>query len=185
MNKLTTLLGGLAIACAGASVAGNWVPLAAGQSTGLFHRLEQAHWISAGPKSSSRIVYIFTDPNCPYCNDLWKSMKTALPPEVQVRYLLVAVIDDDSRAKDGAILKSPDPAAALEQHERNFARGGIAPAAALDRPTAETIAANEQLMEALHIVGTPGLVYRDDHGAVKVFSGMPSAEQLGAIMGKR
>ncbi len=185
MNKLTALLGGVAILCAAASVAGNWAPLSAAPSAELFNRLEHAQWISAGPKSSSRIVYVFTDPNCPYCNELWKAMKTARAPEVQVRYLLVAVIDEDSRAKDAAILQSPDPAAALEQHERNFDRGGIAPQATLHSSTTATVSNNEQLMAALHIVGTPGLVYKDEHGAIKVFSGMPNAQQLKSIVGKR
>jgi thiol:disulfide interchange protein DsbG len=81
-------------------------------------------------------------------------------------------------------LQSSDPAAALERHERDFDRGGIAPKATLGA-TSETISANEQLMGDLHIVGTPGLVYRDEHEALRVFSGMPDAQQLEAIVGKR
>jgi hypothetical protein len=40
-------------------------------------------------------------------------------------------------------------------------------------------------MGALHIFGTPGLVYQDDHGQVKVFAGMPNDAQLRTIVGKR
>jgi protein-disulfide isomerase len=40
-------------------------------------------------------------------------------------------------------------------------------------------------MAALQIYGTPGLVYLDEHGQVKVFGGMPNPDQLRTIVGKR
>jgi hypothetical protein len=40
-------------------------------------------------------------------------------------------------------------------------------------------------MQALHIYGTPGLVYLDEHNEVKVFVGMPDPGQLRMIVGKR
>jgi hypothetical protein len=40
-------------------------------------------------------------------------------------------------------------------------------------------------MAALHIFGTPGLVYLDEHNQVKAFAGMPDAAQLKTIVGKR
>ena len=165
--------------------AGNWLSAPAGSPVGLMQRLDRAHWIASGAKSSGRIVYIFTDPNCPYCNDLWQAMRTAVAPDVQVRYLLVAVINADSRAKDAAILESTDPAATLEKHERNYAHGGIAPKPTSQPATKETISVNEALMDALHIYGTPALVYLDEHNQVKVFAGAPDAGQLRQIVGKR
>ena len=165
--------------------AGNWVAAPQGSPVGLMQRLDRAHWIASGAKSSARIVYIFTDPNCPFCNDLWQAMKAARAPDVQVRYLLVAVINADSRGKDAAILESADPAATLEKHERNYARGGIASKPTSQPATTETVSVNEALMGALHIYGTPGLVYLDEHNEVKVFAGMPDPEQLRMIVGKR
>jgi len=166
-------------------VAGNWVPPPAGSPVGLMQRLDRAHWIASGAKSTARVVYVFTDPNCPFCNDLWKAMKGAVAPEVQVRYLLVAVINADSRDKDAAILESPDPAATLEKHERNYDRGGIASKPTSQPATTETVSVNEALMGALRIYGTPGLVYLDEHNEVRVFAGMPDREQLQSIVGKR
>jgi hypothetical protein len=40
-------------------------------------------------------------------------------------------------------------------------------------------------MSALHIFGTPGLVYVNEHNELKVFAGMPDPQQLAAIVGKR
>jgi thiol:disulfide interchange protein DsbG len=148
-------------------------------------RLDRSHWIASGAKSSARVVYVFTDPNCPYCDDLWKAMKSARAPAVQIRYLLVAVINADSMGKDAAILESSDPAASLEKNERNFSHGGIAPKVTPQPATRETVSFNADLMAALKIYGTPGLVYLDERNELRVFSGMPDSEQLRMIVGKR
>src|SRR5579872_1250710 len=185
MKKLILSLLSVGTLYATVCMAGNWVSVPAGTSAELARRLEHARWIPAGAKQSARVVYVFTDPNCPYCNDLWKSMKSARDPAVQIRYLLVAVIDDSSRGKDGSILESQDPAAALDKHERDFANGGITPKPALQPATGQAIRSNEELMGALQIVGTPGLVYFDEHKQMKAFSGMPDAQQLHEIVGGR
>jgi thiol:disulfide interchange protein DsbG len=131
------------------------------------------------------VVYIFTDPNCPYCNDLWKAMQTATAPDVQIRYLLVAVIDAESRGKDAAILESPNPAATLDRNERAFDKGGIVAKSAIRSTTNAIIATNEALMQQLHIYGTPGLVYLDEHKRLRVFAGMPDPTQLRSILGRK
>src|ERR1700750_147941 len=143
--------------------AGNWIPGPGGSAVGLMQRLDRARWIGVGAKSTERVVYVFTDPDCPFCNDLWKAVQKARAPEVQIRYLLVAVIDADSKGKDVAILEAKDPLAAFEKSERNFDRGGIAPKATALPETSETIGFNGDLMGALHLFGTPGLVYQDEH----------------------
>jgi thiol:disulfide interchange protein DsbG len=169
----------------GTGVAGNWLTTPGGSASGLIQRLDRAHWISAGAKTPGRVVYVFLDPNCPFCNDLWKAMRTVRTPDVQIRYLLVAVINAESHGKDAAILESADPAAALDKNERNFDRGGIGPKAQWQPATSEAISTNEALMAALHLYGTPGLVYLNEQNEVKVFAGMPDPEQLRAIVGKR
>jgi thiol:disulfide interchange protein DsbG len=181
--RLCTL--GLLILTANISMAGTWIAPPSGSAVGLMQRLDRATWIASGAESPQRVVYVFTDPDCPYCNDLWKAMQTARAPDVQVRYLLVAVIDADSKGKAGAILESKDRAATLDRAERNYDHGGIAPQPTLLPATSETISFNADLMGALHIFGTPGLVYLDEHNQVKVFAGMPDERQLRAIVGRR
>jgi thiol:disulfide interchange protein DsbG len=185
LKKYVAFFLGLLTLAANPGLAGTWVPPPPGSAAGLMQRLDRAHWIASGAKSPARVVYVFSDPDCPFCNDLWKALKSAQAPDVQIRYLLVAVIDADSRGKDAAILESKDPATALEKHERNYARGGIAPQASVQPATSETISFNQDLMAALHLYGTPGLVYLDEKNEVKVFGGMPDAQQLRMIVGKR
>ena len=185
MVKLVTVVLALAVLSTDLCMAGNWVASPGGSAAGLMQRLDRAHWIPAGAKSSGRVVYVFTDPNCPYCNDLWKAMRTTRAADVQIRYLLVAVISADSRGKDAAILESADPATTFERSERDFDRGGITPKTNWQPATNEAISTNEALMEALHIYGTPGLVYLERPDEVRVFAGMPDPKQLRAIVGKR
>jgi thiol:disulfide interchange protein DsbG len=185
MNRLRVLWTILLVGAANVALAGAWIPAPQGSAAGLMQRLDRAKWIGTGAKSAERVVYVFTDPDCPFCNDLWKAVQKARAPGVQIRYLLVAVIDADSKGKDAAILEAKNPVAAFEQNERNYEHGGIAPKKTARPETTETIGFNGDLMGALHIFGTPGLVYMDDHGEVKVFAGMPDAAQLAAIVGKR
>jgi thiol:disulfide interchange protein DsbG len=185
MKVIRGIAAGLLALVANVSLAGAWIAPPAGSPVGLMQRMDRAKWISAGAKSAERVVYVFTDPDCPYCNDLWKAFQKARAPDVQIRYLLVAVIDADSKGKAAAILEAKDPAAALEKSERNYEHGGIAPKTMISAQTNETISFNGDLMGALRIPGTPGLVYMDEHNQVKVFAGMPDEKQLGSIVGKR
>ena len=174
-----------AVLCTNICAAGNWQAVPGSSSAGWIEQLSQAHWIAAGARATNRVVYVFSDPNCPYCNDLWKALQVKRAADVQLRYLLVAVIDDDSRAKDAAILESQDPVATFDAQERSYASGGIPGKASIQPATAKTIAANELLMSALHIYGTPGLIYLDEHNQVRLFVGMPDDKQLQMIVGKR
>jgi thiol:disulfide interchange protein DsbG len=174
----------LLMLCVGLCKAGAWVNTSAESLQRLTQRLEQAKWIAAGSKSPTRVVYIFTDPNCPYCNDLWQAMQSARAPDVQVRYLLVAVINDESRGKDAAILESKDPLASFEKNERTFASGGIVAKRTWQPATNEAIARDEALMAELRILGTPGLVYWDEQHKPRIFAGMPDSEQLRMMVGR-
>jgi thiol:disulfide interchange protein DsbG len=185
LKTLATFVLSLSALIANICAAGNWAPAPQGSAVGLMQRLERANWVATGSKSGTRVVYVFTDPDCPYCNDLWKALRTARAPDVQIRYLLVAVIDADSRGKDAAILESKDPAATLEKHERGYDHGGVAPKGAVMPATSEILSVNQALMGALQIYGTPGLVFMDEQGQVRVFAGMPDAGQLRTIVGKR
>jgi thiol:disulfide interchange protein DsbG len=175
----------LLLLCTDLCNAGAWVKPSAESLQRLTQNLEQAKWIAAGSKSPTRVVYVFTDPNCPYCHDLWQAMQTARAPDVQIRYLLVAVINEESRGKDAAILESKDPLASFEKNERTFAADGIAAKPTWLPATNEAIARDEALMAELHILGTPGLVYWDEQHKPRIFAGMPSPEQLRVMVGKR
>ncbi len=165
------------------ALAGHPVPVASADAPALAQRLASAHWIAEGVPKPAHILYVFLDPSCPYCNALWKQIAAAKRQDLQVRYLLVAVISDDSRDKAAAILEAPRPALALARHEAAFEGGGLAPHAPTQSTTGEIIAANEQLMSDLHIRGTPGAAWLETGADLQVFTGMPDGTQLARMLG--
>ncbi|MDP5008739.1 MAG: thiol:disulfide interchange protein DsbG, partial [Glaciimonas sp.] len=51
--------------------------------------LEKSNWIADGSKNAKRIVYTFTDPNCPYCNKFWNDARPWVKAgNVQIRHIM-------------------------------------------------------------------------------------------------
>ncbi|KPV39439.1 hypothetical protein AN478_09700 [Thiohalorhabdus denitrificans] len=143
--------------------------------------LEAANWVAEGAEDPKRVAYVFTDPNCPYCNALWKANQPYYEEGLQVRYLPVAMLKESSLGKATAILSAEDPAEAMGRHERSFGEGGIDPVPAPEGPEARKVHANTQLMQELGVRGTPAVFYRTGSGGVKSVSGMPGLDRLAEI----
>lgn len=76
--------------------------------------LERAHWISDGKPDAARIAYVFTDPNCPYCNQLWRDARPLVQAgQLQLRHILVGMLRPSSEGKAAAILASRHPSRLL------------------------------------------------------------------------
>ncbi len=146
--------------------------------------LGKAGWIAEGASTPKRIVYVFTDTECPYCHKLWQATQPLLVDgDVQVRHVMVAVIAPKSLGRAAAILEASDPKAALRQHEKAFGHSTLQPSANVSAATRERISANVELMQKLGIYGTPATVYKDADGGIRVASGMLSDARLRAIFG--
>lgn len=146
--------------------------------------LEASHWIADGKDDAPRIVYAFSDPNCPYCNRFWKAARPWVDAgKVQLRHIMVGVIRADSAAKAASMFSAASPSEALQSNERTFADGGIKPAAAVPDQVRAKLDSNAELMTTLGFQGTPGILFRDEKGMVQKRSGMPSAEDLAIVLG--
>jgi thiol:disulfide interchange protein DsbG len=164
-------------------------------------RLGASHWIASGVDTAPRKVYLFTDPNCPFCNRVWSDARPWVESgKVQLRHVMVGILSSTSPAKAAALLDSPDPVAALDAYERSvqvaatktidsgkpqaieagelFARGP-APRAQWD-----VLQSNAALMTAFGIRATPGEVWRDVKGRVQVMEALPR-EALAIVFGPR
>lgn len=149
-------------------------------------QLESATWVLDGKADAPRVVYTFSDPNCPYCNRFWDASRPWVDAgKVQLRHLLVGVIRDDSPAKAASILTANDRSAALQENERNYDQGGIAPAKAVSAEVREILGANQLLMMSLGFRGTPGIVFLGEDGGLEKVSGMPQGEALSRVLGPR
>jgi thiol:disulfide interchange protein DsbG len=162
-------------------------------SDGILSQLQHGDWIADGSGAAPRVVYVFTDPNCPFCNRLWSDARPWVDAgKVQLRHLIVAVLTPTSAGKAAALYTSKDPAAALAAHERVNAPAnarlmaaghvhplgelGIKPLPNVPAGVRATLANNERLMASLHLDGTPGVVWIDANGALKAQAGVPPSE---------
>ncbi|VVE73292.1 thiol:disulfide interchange protein DsbG [Pandoraea captiosa] len=155
-------------------------------SDAMWSKLAASSWIQDGKKDAPRVVYTFSDPNCPYCHRFWEAARPWVDAgKVQLRHVLVAVIKADSVTKAAAIFGAQNPSAALAQNEQKFAQGGIKPVRNVTKAVAEKLQTNQQLMAEFGFRGTPGIVYRNDKGVVERANGMPPADALTTILGMR
>lgn len=152
----------------------------------VWKQLEAATWVIDGQADAPRIVYTFTDANCPYCHSFWEAARPWVDAgQVQLRHLLVGVISQDSPHKAAAILDAPDSSAALLENEMKFDDGGITPAKTLSDEVAKTLEDNQHLMMTLGFRGTPGIIAPDENGLIQKFNGMPQDDALIAVLGPR
>ena len=175
--------------------------LAKPMAEAVWGRLEKSHWIADGREDAPRTVYVFTDPNCPYCNKVWADARPWVDAgKLQLRHVMVGILTPTSAGKAAALLGDKNPAAALDTHERaNVA--SIAKALASGRPKplgddslkplavvpaalAAQLDANAALMASYGLRATPALVWKDAKGGVQMRQGAPESD-LAAIFGPR
>jgi len=76
----------------------------------VWAKMEKSSWIQDGDTNAPRTVYLFSDPNCPYCNMFWEQARPWVKAgKVQLRHIMVGIIRQDSPGKSAALLASPDP----------------------------------------------------------------------------
>jgi thiol:disulfide interchange protein DsbG len=152
----------------------------------IWKQLENSTWIADGSKNAPRVVYTFTDPNCPYCNKFWKDARPWVSAgKVQLRHVMVAILRDTSAGKAAALLTAQDTQAALTQHEQQHASGGVKPLGQISATVRAQLDANQKLMQQLGSSATPTIFYKDAGGNLQKMQGAPSAEVLSRILGPR
>ncbi|MFY0991089.1 thiol:disulfide interchange protein DsbG [Halomonas sp. C05BenzN] len=152
----------------------------AARNAELWERLETSHWILDGDPEAERVVYTFTDANCPYCRQFWEEARPWVEAgEVQLRHIMVGILASNSPAKAAALLGADDPAAALHAHSGS---GEEVEPAAQPREIEEQVYANNQLFEELGLMATPTTLYRDGDGLERI-QGVPSPERMIEAMG--
>lgn len=152
----------------------------------VWSRLEDADWVLDGRPDAPRVIYTFSDPNCPFCNRLWRAARPWVEAgKVQLRHVMVGVIREDSANKVATILTSADPSARLADNERRFDQGGVPAAASVPARIRGVLDSNHLLMMELGFRGTPALVFKDADGSVQRRPGMPQGGDLEVVMGPR
>lgn len=170
-------------------------------AAGAWKQLEAAHWIQDGKADAPRTVYVFTDPNCPYCNKFWSDARPWVDSgKVVLRHVIVGMLTPTSPGKAAALLSDRNPSAALAAYERAnassnkenmqggrprpLADDGLKPLASIPSAVQAQLAVNERLMASLGLEATPAMVWRDASGAIQVRTGAPDTV-LPVVLGPR
>lgn len=153
------------------------------QSKVIWSKLEtDAHWISEG-KAGAKVVYVFTDPNCPYCKRFWNDAQPWVKSgKIELRHIPVGVLGESSRKKAAYILAAKDSTKALIDNESGKAS---AKEKAVADAQAEQLDTNLQLMSQVGASGTPAILYLDETDMLQLHPGAPQGEQLVEIFGSK
>lgn len=153
----------------------------------VFERLDKAAYVTEGTtRAPKSVIYVFVDPNCPYCHFTWSAVQSYESVGLQVRWIPVATLGPTSMPKAIEVLAASDKTKAFRQMEANHGKPWSASAQSSESThaaVAKAIRQNGELMEAFGIAGTPGVVWRDKQGKVQVKSGMPRLSELPGITG--
>ncbi|VVO03228.1 thiol:disulfide interchange protein DsbG [Pseudomonas fluorescens] len=152
----------------------------------IWTKMDASNWIADGSKDAPRIVYLFSDPNCQYCNMFWQQARPWVKAgKVQLRHIMVGIIREDSPGKSAALLASKDPQKALADHEKSGQSAALKPLTTIPEAIQTKLAANMQLMEDLELAATPAIFYMDDKGELQQQQGAPSPDKLVKILGPK
>lgn len=155
-------------------------------SKAIWAKMEKTAWIADGKPDAPRTVYLFSDPNCPYCNMFWQQARPWVESgKVQLRHIMVGIIREDSPGKSAALLAANDPAKALQKHEKAGKASSLKALDKIPENVQKQLDSNLALMEELGLAATPAIFYLDEQGRLQSQQGAPRPETLGKILGKR
>ena len=143
-------------------------------------------------------LYVFFDPNCPYCTDLWKTVLPVKPntgaklAEIQKAeffnsvpaiWIPVAYINDTSLGKSAALLRANSHSAIDNNFQTAKYKEKQGGAVAVIPTASETTALAQAKALWLELGGaTPLTVYRNKEGSTQLFLGVPSDDQLKELL---
>ncbi|MHB1332744.1 MAG: thiol:disulfide interchange protein DsbG [Sulfuriferula sp.] len=181
-------LGMLALASATQSIAANAQQSgASAQQLALDKTLnaaKDAAWIAEG--HGPRLIYIFFDPNCPYCHKVYQATRSWIDKDgLQFRWIPLGILMSSSIGKAAAILEAKDPLAAFHKNENEFGPapkfGGIAETI----PSAQSLKRlqhNAELFKQTRMPGVPVIMFREASGKVRMMDGAPSPHLLNKML---
>jgi len=141
-------------------------------------------WIGNGNPNAPKVVYIFSDPACPYCHQLWREVRPWVEAgKVQLRYFMVGILGSNSTAKAAAILASEDPQASLSRYEQMIHNESLEAPIEIPSTARSQVQDNEALMHNMGFNIVPGIVVRNQQGQIERWPGLPAPDELASMLG--
>jgi thiol:disulfide interchange protein DsbG len=150
----------------------------------MLTNIDQATWIEEG--KSAHIIYVFFDPNCPYCHRIYTNTRDWVKHnKVQMRWIPVGVLTPTSRGKALTLLDSKDPLKLFHHGEDNFVGGeGSAIDEALDGSgkSVKALDNNAKLLRLTGFDAVPSILFRSKKGDPILIEGAPPANKMKIIL---
>lgn len=154
----------------------NWLPER--DLSGAWQKLENAAWVAEGPPDARRVVYVFSDANCGYCVVFREKAQPFLERGIELRHIMVGIIQPSSLAKAASVLGADDPVQRLDFHDARFPADWLASDENVPQMLREQVRSNNRLMENLSIGATPSVLYKDADGKLQKIVGLPDNSAL-------
>jgi len=134
--------------------------------------------------SDNSVLYVFFDPNCPYCQFAWQALEVYQQQGAEIRWIPVAYLQPDSRIKATALLQSEQPehslrAVMMQQEILPMPEEGIG------IESEQALSFNMQLMKRFALQGTPAFVWLDSEQQLQSYSGMPKLATFAEMTGQK
>lgn len=140
----------------------------------VWNSLEKTTWIQDGNVNAPRIVYVFSDPNCPYCHTFWQQARPWVKSgKVQLRHIQVAVIRPESRGQVATLLTAPNPQKAFEEYNLAKGKKKFIELKSIPKNIAAKLDSNMKTMEKYGFFATPAVVWKDSKGELQSTQGLP------------
>ena len=152
----------------------------------LWSQMENSTWIADGAKTAPKVIYLFSDANCPYCNIFWEQARPWVKSgKVQLRHIMVGVIREDSAAKAATLLADANPELALQKHEQAGKSSTLKAMGTIPKDIQAKLDANMKLMDDMGLSATPSIFYKDTNGHLQQQQGAPRPDVLAKMMGPK
>jgi thiol:disulfide interchange protein DsbG len=145
----------------------------------------QASGFSVGAMMAANTVYVFFDPACPHCAQLWLNTRP-LASQLKMVWIPVAFLKNGSAQQGATILTAADPVAAMNEHETSILerRGGISASRSLPDDAVAKVEANTALFRRTGEDSVPLVVYRNArNGQFGMLTGALSSTELARLVG--
>lgn len=152
-------------AAAAASTADTPAPAAASDkltAKDAYDLAAKSNGFTVGAMMAANTVYVFFDPTCPHCAELWGASKPLLN-RLKMVWIPVGLLRPTSAALGGTILAAPNPEAAMQENESGvLSRGaGVTPNPSLPEDIVAKVKANTDAFTKLGADSVPLIVYKN------------------------
>lgn len=140
----------------------------------IWKSLEKSTWIQDGNSNAPKVVYVFNDPNCPYCHTFWQQARPYVDSgKVQLRHIMVGVIRPSSKGQAATILNNANPAEIFKQYNLSNGKNKLVEMKSIPKPLSEKLDENTKLMDKYGFYATPAMVWKDAKGEIQSQQGAP------------